>query len=234
MPVVRRGRKRSKYADEPGTYQNSHSGYQPSPAPPVYDAPKYAQFDTPSGGSKPSDDALPHMPSWENATTRKVEDTSTQELEMNRLDPSTGQNVAAIGRPGRSGYHEVPSQPSSPRFPQNQGYRGREPTNPHFNSAHEVDPATIGVARSGYDHNPPYQDHRPNQAPYSRSQSSLPSQSSYSPYPLRQQQSHAAYSTASPASPPPQFSSQEFDHGARAPGLLQAGRRPVENSWREV
>jgi hypothetical protein len=228
------GRKRSKHADEPPTYQNPHNGYQPSPAPPVYDAPKYAQFDTPNRGSKPSDDALPHMPSWENATTKKVEDTSAQDLEMNRLDPSTGQNVAAIGRPGRSGYHEVPSQPSSPRFQQNQGYRGTEPTNPYFNPAHEVDPATIGVASSGYDHNPSYQDHRPNQALYSRSQGSLPSQSSHSPHPFRQQQPHAAYSPTSSASPLPSFSAQDFDHRARAPGPLQAGRRPVENSWREV
>ncbi|OCK89972.1 uncharacterized protein K441DRAFT_734097 [Cenococcum geophilum 1.58] len=64
-------------------------GYQPasqpspintqyrSPDPPAFEKPQYAQFDAPS---KPiNEDALPHMPSWGDATSKKVEETAVPE-----------------------------------------------------------------------------------------------------------------------------------------------------------
>ncbi|KAK2774773.1 hypothetical protein FQN52_004226 [Onygenales sp. PD_12] len=140
------GRKpRSAYADEHNAYstQNRHlsTGYQPPPGPPIYESQqkKYAQFDTPSHRGKPlHEDSLPAMPVWDNAPTRRVEDHSpispAHDLEMNRLDPATGQN---LGRTARGGYYEIPSNSHSPQYPPAEGgggYRGTETTN-HYPAA---------------------------------------------------------------------------------------------------
>ncbi|WEW58079.1 hypothetical protein PRK78_003546 [Emydomyces testavorans] len=254
---------RSKYADPPPptTYQPPppvNYGYQPS-APPVYNTPapqysspvaQYAQFDTRS--QKPvNEDALPQMPSWQNATTRRVEDTS-QDVEMSPLNPTattTNQTLGTIGR-SRSGYQEVPSQPSSPRFAP-ESYRGTElagaPTNP----------ASIGVAHSIGPNNPPYRNHSPihnngggiyadtSSRPYPRSQTSSPAppQNAYSPYSYQGQQQqqqqlsgYTAYGPSATSTPPPPFSSSYSDSnvGRQTPSALQVGRKPVENSWKEV
>ncbi|EEP76220.1 predicted protein [Uncinocarpus reesii 1704] len=224
------GRQRHKYADPhpPATYQQPppNLGYQPA-APPVYErstpqysspVPQYAQFDTPS--HKPAhEDALPPMPSWQNAVTRRVEDPS-QDVEMHNLHPTTGQTLGTTTR-SRSGYYEVPSQPSSPRF--------------------APDPYSAGAARTNQNHHP-YAE----QPPYARSPNASPSpslQQAYSPYSAagrqspysaagRQSPGYAAYSPSVPSSPPPPFSPTA--PGRQTPGLLQAGRKPVENSWKEV
>ena len=59
-----------------------------SPDPPAFEKPQYAQFDAPS---KPiNEDALPHMPSWGDAASKKVEETTLPkepgDVELNRLD----------------------------------------------------------------------------------------------------------------------------------------------------
>ncbi|KAK2805566.1 hypothetical protein FQN49_008826, partial [Arthroderma sp. PD_2] len=132
-----------------------HPGYQ-RPEPPVYQqTPSYAQFD--SLGSRPqptvpavsrvNDDALPKMPTWQDATTRRVEDTSRrdEDMEMSHLHPVTGHSVVDDG----AGYYHAPSpQPASPLYPENShatgmaGYRGTDPSAPSN---------AIGIAHSpGY------------------------------------------------------------------------------------
>ncbi|PGG95131.1 hypothetical protein AJ80_10021 [Polytolypa hystricis UAMH7299] len=272
-------RDRSKYTEQPTSYDpNQNYGYAPSPAPPVYQPPSYAQFDVGRngpGGAKPNNpDSLPAMPSWDNATTRRIEDTSpaAQDLEMNRLDPSTGQTMGTVSpRPTRGGYYEVPSQPTSPQYAP-EGYRGTEPTT-HFNrtpSPYAANPAVIGVAHSpgvaltnptpypvdtgatnmGFFPAPIAAPTHDTSRQYTRSP--ISPQPSYSPYPrnsqqptpppLQQQQQHSAYrpySPSIPSSPPPPFSMAVGgdNHSPRAsppPTLLQAGRKPVGNSWRDV
>ncbi|EGD98444.1 hypothetical protein TESG_05822 [Trichophyton tonsurans CBS 112818] len=117
---------RSKFADD-------YSGYQ-RPAPPVYhtqaasSAPSYAQFDTlgsrpaptvPTMTARINEDALPNMPTWQEATTRRVEDTShhNEEMEMSHLNPVTGHSV--VDDPGAahgSAYYQH-AQPVSPIYP---------------------------------------------------------------------------------------------------------------------
>ncbi|EDN10103.1 predicted protein [Histoplasma mississippiense (nom. inval.)] len=104
---------RTKFADEPSAYNarnRRHStGYQRPPSPPVYDShhstpAKFAQFDTVHPRSKSNDDALPQMPTWDSAKTRRVEEVSPpSDVEMNRLDPATGQNFKpqSFSRPVR-------------------------------------------------------------------------------------------------------------------------------------
>ncbi|KKA23122.1 hypothetical protein T310_2848 [Rasamsonia emersonii CBS 393.64] len=131
---------RSKYADPPAPYYhqpppppaNMNYGYQQSPAPPAYRGPRTAQFDHPS--SKVNDDALPAMPTWADAPTRRVKDTSpvSEDVEMNRLDAPTHAGTGTIpttGRVSRGGYTELPSSAASPP-PVQEGYRGAEPS--HF------------------------------------------------------------------------------------------------------
>lgn len=123
------GGHRSKYADDPSPYHPPPPpsyGYQAPPGPPAYRGAQYARFDAPSS-NKVDGDSLPAMPTWEGATTRRVEDTSprSEDVEMNRLSP-TGQQpgmAAGAGRQARGGYTEIPtSKPASPQ----PGYRGVE------------------------------------------------------------------------------------------------------------
>lgn len=127
----------------PGPGPAPVQGFRPSPAPPVYDTPQFATFEASSGG-KVNEDSLPEMPSWENAKTRRVEDTTAhqQDVELGELD-ATGSNynggglgAVATGKPGRGGYAEVPSNPGSPvpgsRPAPGSGYRGTEPS-PYIN-----------------------------------------------------------------------------------------------------
>ncbi|KAJ9605271.1 hypothetical protein H2200_009928 [Cladophialophora chaetospira] len=106
----------SKHKDDytrmpPTPYQ----GYQPAPSPMAYGAnpsgPQFATFDDPSSKRLINEDSLPPMPSWENATKRRVEDTSApadfknEDLEMGRLDSQPRM---------RGGYDGVPNPALSP------------------------------------------------------------------------------------------------------------------------
>ncbi|KAL1960073.1 hypothetical protein VTO42DRAFT_245 [Malbranchea cinnamomea] len=245
-----RGPKRSKYADNPTPFHNSAPayGYQSNPPPPVYEPQnKFAQFDAPLRPAQPvNEDALPPMPSWSDARTRRVEDHS-QDMEMNNLDSPTGQAIDAVGRPGRRGYYEVPSSPGL--VPE--GYRGTETTAVPYRQ-----PSPVGVART-HDFSPnydsPYTDNTqytagggpggmyPSQPSHAYTRSPVhspppPVQTTYSPYPPND--SYNPYSSSLPSSPPSPFRSVAGDHeqsgSGRPPTVLIAGRKPVEGSWRDV
>ena len=70
--------------------------YQPPPGPPTYRGAQIARFDTPSSpapskGKSMNEDALPEMPTWDNARTRRVEDNSSprpEDMEMEPLNPA--------------------------------------------------------------------------------------------------------------------------------------------------
>ncbi|GAD93657.1 hypothetical protein NFIA_053910 [Paecilomyces variotii No. 5] len=120
------GGKRSKYADDPSYHRPPPPPSQPyqAPAAPAYrgaeptsKVAQFAQFETPS--KKVDDDALPPMPSWETAMTRKIEDTTPQseDVEMDQLKPSVQPTdmVRGPGRQPQGGYSQVPSHPTSPQ-----------------------------------------------------------------------------------------------------------------------
>lgn len=86
------GERRHKYLDEP--YIPPHHGYQqqaPMQAPaslalsaakqPAFEPPQYAEFDV---SKKANDDALPQMPSWEGAGSKKVK-LDDDEVELSQL-----------------------------------------------------------------------------------------------------------------------------------------------------
>ncbi|KAF3484397.1 uncharacterized protein GIQ15_03721 [Arthroderma uncinatum] len=108
-----------------------------------------------------NEDTLPNMPTWQDSTTRRVEDTSRRddEMEMSHLNPVTGHSVVDDGAGRGSGYYHVPPQPASPLYPKTNnngsnhnshqstgmtGYRGTDPSISPNASA-------IGIAHSpGY------------------------------------------------------------------------------------
>lgn len=117
---------RKQYMDDVSPYHQppppmpQATVYQPPPpvAPPTYRGAQIARFDTPSSpaasktGFKVNEDALPEMPTWDNARTRRVEDTSSprpEDMEMEPLNqprrsPSVPRSPASfMGPPARTG-----------------------------------------------------------------------------------------------------------------------------------
>lgn len=119
------------------TPYQSHAAptFTPAPIAPAYtppafaaaktpERPQFAQFDA-SSGKPVSDDALPPMPSWNEAASKKIEVEEIVEpekpgdLEMNRLDNDYNAGAAGYGAmhapgrsPGRSPLRQSPSQDS--------------------------------------------------------------------------------------------------------------------------
>ena len=114
---------------QPSPYNN---GYQPTPNPPIYNQPppmpyaqqpfhqapqpQYAQFDASS--RKPAgiinEDALPAMPSWDNASQTRVLDDSPlhhdDDVELGHLDPVAQQTAPMLAHQAqspRAGYSEM-------------------------------------------------------------------------------------------------------------------------------
>ncbi|OCT46421.1 hypothetical protein CLCR_01303 [Cladophialophora carrionii] len=95
-------------------------------------APQFATFDDPSSKRMVNEDSLPHMPSWDTAVKRRVEDTSAPpeakngDLEMGRLD-SQPQRM-------RGGYNSVPNPAVSPNPTQSEYLHNDSGMNHAYNS----------------------------------------------------------------------------------------------------
>ena len=258
-------RKRSKYADGPPAFA-PYQGYQPAPAPPVYEPPRFATFDAPSNTGKIHEDSLPAMPSWDTASSRRVEDHSlTEDMEMGNLGSHAGQQtgvVATGARMGRGGYSQISDQAQSPYGNGPAEYRGSDITHNYGSdlgaqrlaadeTGHSAYTAAPGIA-SPYLQNGPYggtgshsqmspyrevSPYAPNhQLSPDRAQSYFPPSSpprapaNYGPY-NPTQPVYAPYSTAESTRYAPTTTDGS---GVRPPSLLQAGRKPIQGSSREV
>ncbi|KAL4784310.1 hypothetical protein BJX76DRAFT_222327 [Aspergillus varians] len=272
--------KREKYVDDPyhnqpppmpqippanNTFDPGYQGsYQASQAPPTYRGAQVARFDSQAspGTSKMNDDALPAMPVWDNAVTRRVEDTSLQQdaVEMEPLNPVNRppHRTPSAPRSNAGGYMDPPpirTATQNDYYPDSHGYDNQNPYDYHAQGlGHSV--------ATPYDQ--PYTDHSPG-ANY---RAMSPPSHAYSPgpqypagiattemnrpvpyrqpspgLPLRQASpgfsqppSYRSMSPAIPSSPPPPFTSvpQQISDPGRPPSLLQSGRRPAPNSFRNV
>lgn len=120
------GGRRHKYLDEP--YIPPHHGYQQqspmqtpfaaaavAPKQPVFEPPQYAEFDM---SKKGGEDALPHMPSWEGAGSKKVM-LGEEEVEMNNLKKSPTSNPAQppLATPSAGPVSPMTMEPHSPYGP---------------------------------------------------------------------------------------------------------------------
>ena len=118
-PRGRRGRS-AKYADDPPPQRfqpSPYTGYQAPPSQPAYNPPaqQYAQFDVTRKGA--NGDALPAMPTYGNATSKRVVDDTEEDVEMNNLDPHD-QKAPLLPSPvsgyrGRERSDELPYQQSA-------------------------------------------------------------------------------------------------------------------------
>lgn len=106
-----RRNKGHKHVDHDLFRPSPYHGYQPTPQPPSYEPPKYAQFDV-SKGAKPHDDALPAMPMWEKSEQRRVPGND-DDLEMGCVDHTTGQRapILSVAPSTPHGYREVKGSP---------------------------------------------------------------------------------------------------------------------------
>lgn len=97
-----------------------------------YEPPKFATFETGKSGfavepkAAVNDDALPPMPSWETASSKRILTTDEglakeeEAMEMGRLDPATGQTIPLMSGAGRS-----PTASPGPVFNQTGPGRGQ-------------------------------------------------------------------------------------------------------------
>ena len=117
-----RGRSRRNRAGtasmfNPAPYMGYQPANNPNNAPPPYgEPPRFAQFDVGSHGKPVHEDSLPAMPSWDNASKKRVED----DVEMSHLDvpqekkpmlaPGANASSADLSNP-KLGYTEVEAHP---------------------------------------------------------------------------------------------------------------------------
>ncbi|MCJ1369567.1 hypothetical protein MMC20_000779 [Loxospora ochrophaea] len=205
-----------------------YQGYQPTPAPPMYnEPPQFARFDV-SRKNPINEDALPAMPSWDNASSRKIlEEQKEDEVEMERLDAERAQAAPMLANQAPSphvGYSEIDSRQTEMPYQQRGAHYGGDLGNPYGHGGHSG-PYEMGGASQSYNAQTP-QDYRGHN-----------DQQSYSAYtPSESTRYEPSYHTASQfgtgyasRSPPPR------QQGARAaPNAFQVGRQATQNSWKDV
>lgn len=208
-----------------------------------------ATFDSPS--QKYNEDALPPMPSWDNATSRRVEHDEPGDVEMEKLQPTyTQQEVGLLSHDQDSRYDYSNRQEAG-----DLGAGGMYASPYHDYSGHQqaFQSSPYGTQRGTASPNP-YGSQRgtPSPNPYAQgaytpqaSQYSAPYRSAASPVaapPYRSspdnyggQQSQRTYS---PSVAAPSYHTQDVvspvSTGQYQQGYQAFGRKPVQGSWREV
>ncbi|KAK5098244.1 hypothetical protein LTS08_006377 [Lithohypha guttulata] len=204
-----------------------YQGYQPHFQPMMYNGPQFATFDAGNKRSAPiHEDSLPAMPSWDNAQTRRVQDTPSQprgsEVEMEHMLPQS---------PIRE-YHNSDLGTQRPNRPEglNNNYYNNEPLSPAPTYATTA-PMAGAFSNQQHDRFSPRLQHHDN--PFD---TGIPSNNA--PYPSsRESVQFAAQRSMSPhMAPYNPYNSPSYDQpqAGRPPTLLQVGRKPVAGSYREV
>ncbi|PNY24722.1 Uncharacterized protein TCAP_05338 [Tolypocladium capitatum] len=150
------GGRRHKYLDEP--YIPPHHGYQqqaPMQAPssaaavpkqPVFEPPQYAEFDTPKKGGE---DALPLMPSWEGAGSKKVM-LQDEEVEMDHLkrSPTSNPGQPPLAAPSTGPSTPMGMEPHSPYGPLRASPNGYMPNQSQQSLGHGQSQQNLGAYAS--------------------------------------------------------------------------------------
>ena len=212
-----------------------YQGYQPTPALGNYnEPPRFAQFDDSRKG-RITEDSLPAMPSWDTASRKQVfEEHKDEEMELGTMDPAKAPMLAHQAPPPRSGYAEMDSSTASLPYQQYGVQHGGDLGNPYGHgpkSPHENNPYSPRLNEAGFvEPQRSYRDDGRVQQSYS---AYAPSESTrYEPSSHGGQESGVAYGGRSPA-PGPAPAQQSYSINA-APNGLQAGRKPLQDSWRDV
>ena len=224
-----RGSRRAKaYEPMPPTPQ-PYQGYQPPAQPMMYNnGPQFATFDA---GNKRSanPDALPSMPSWDTAATRRVEDTSHRDASM-EMEHMLPHNIPTS--PVRGQHQQYSSDLGAQRLDQQQRGAANEfydtplsPAPTYYSTA----PAGAIAHQTRHQFSPSHENYDYNSTrPYPSSRESTQFASSSRAMSPPTQNGYSAYHSPTPTYEMPQA------QGARPPSLLQVGRKPVAGSYREV
>lgn len=223
-------RKDPEYQPMPAT-PTPYTGYQAPPPMFHNTGPQFATFDA---GNKRSanvhEDSLPAMPSWNNAATRRVEDTSPQQsgvdMEMERMLPQSQSHAAmspvhspspvqsqryasdiGVQRMNHQqsyddGYRDAPAQPLSPA-PTYRSSIPNLPPNPQNSYHHDSYSNSPTQYHSNYD-NPPV---NTGVAPYPSSRESV----QFTPSRIMSPSAVPAYTSYQPASHE-QYQQQQTNH----------------------
>jgi hypothetical protein len=222
-----------------------NGGYQPGPAPPVYNPkPPYAQFDA---GTKyrGNEDALPDMPTWDAAGNRKVLDENN-DMELGRLNPLDEQRQPMLGPNATSprAEYELPAAAALPYQRYGAGQGGGDPGAPYGQQNFAGSTAYGGAA--AYAAQGQRSPSSGPAQPYGAAAAANPAYRSASPY---QQPAGSSYAPSEAAStryePTASYGGQESGivYNARPSPAhqpysgsagLPAVRRPVQDTWREV
>lgn len=256
-----RGRKRdAEYQAMPPT-PTPYQGYQPQPGPMMYanNGPQFATFDASNKRSANiHEDSLPAMPSWDTATTRRVEDNTPvprqqqqrprSDMEMERMLPQgQGQgpyspahespytsDLGAQNQSTRGGYHN--DYYDTPMSPAPTYYSIQPAAGPSAAGARAMSPPSRALSPQQHGTNFYAANNSP--APYPSSRESTQFGSGYTSSPYHQQQASTTYSYEDSTSYNHQRESTSYDQpqdsGVRPPSLLQIGRKPVAGTYREV
>ena len=161
------------------------------------------------------------MPSWENASTRKVLDEHHEDMELGILDPAQAQRTPMLATQIPSptaGYAEADSHALNNPYETNNAYSGGDLGSPQAQRQTYGAPSQSrwapGQRQQAYTDQPA----QPAYSAYSPAGSTryAPSSSAY-----EAQEAGTVYASKSP---PPQ----------QQPSILQAGRKPVPNTWSDV
>lgn len=183
----------------------------------AYRGPQTATFDAPTKDGKYNEDALPAMPSWDQAHSRHVQD---EDMEMEKLNNHSAQQESLLAKEERHSGGRYYNNDVSP-------YEASRP------AAQDVQ-GDLGTMHAG-----PYHDYNAHQQFASSPTSTVPS-SMYPPtYRTRPQSSVYAEQQYAPSIAP--------SYRTAAPGVISpsqqqqptlpfvgVGRKPVQGTWREV
>lgn len=227
-----RGRSRKKdYTPMPPTPQPYH-GYQPPQTIMVYpQAPQTASFDQPSKSAKVKEDALPYMPSWDNAVTKRIEDSAPAptarargtDLEMGRIPPAQTQSPLPRLNSGPTPYQAPAASPLHSQahahdygnpynYPSNAGaqHTGRFPQPQGY-----TDPYASTYNNDNYDNNTHY-----TSDPYdNRTFSPAPTYNTLPP-PGHHYDEDSAFLSHTPRSPYPTTRNSGFQSPPLAPAVM--------------
>jgi hypothetical protein len=200
------------------------------------------------------------MPSWDSATSRRVEDhTAHEDMEMGIIGP---EGVAQVAHANGGRYNQILDQPASPYGTGPAEYRDANVTHPYGSDMGAQRLAAenagyAGYAGTPYAHGALYSDRSPPLETSSYGETT-PYRSSAQPGYFQQQQSHQresrfptsspgpTYQTYAPAQPYSPTDSTRYapttamgsmhvsPTDVMPPSLLQVGRKPIPGSGREV
>ena len=203
-------RKHSKYSSGPSAFNPApYQGYQPANSPHGYVPPQYAQFEV-SRNNKVNEDSLPAMPSWNNASQKRVlqQDEHHDEVEMGKVEQKAPMLAHQAPLP-TTGYAEIDS---GLPYQQHAVKQGGDLGNPYDQNHNATNDHATFTRPQHYDSPADLEKHSTLSgayAPYAPSSVST----RYEPSSIYGgQESGTAY--------------QAQTYNVQPPGILQAGRRP--------